>query len=75
MFSFTGSRGSFRGDANFYGKAVRLNHRFLLPNIDGLLLSFMQGINFYTQLKTVTQMWREQDVTHTQAAVAMPTMQ
>ncbi|KAI9566024.1 hypothetical protein GHT06_009823 [Daphnia sinensis] len=54
MFSFTGSRGSFRGDANFYGK---------------------QGINFYTQLKTVTQMWREQDVTHTQAAVAMPTMQ
>ena len=22
MFSFTGSRGSFRGDANFYGKAV-----------------------------------------------------
>lgn len=54
MFSFTGSRGSFRGDANFYGKA---------------------GINFYTQLKTVTQMWREQDVTHAKAAVAMPTMQ
>lgn len=54
MFSFTGSRGSFRGDTNFYGK---------------------QGVNFYTQLKTVTQMWREQDVTHTQAAVAMPTMQ
>ncbi|KAK4019100.1 probable methylmalonate-semialdehyde dehydrogenase [acylating], mitochondrial [Daphnia magna] len=54
MFSFTGSRGSFRGDTNFYGK---------------------QGINFYTQLKTVTQMWREQDVTHTQAAVTMPTMQ
>jgi malonate-semialdehyde dehydrogenase (acetylating)/methylmalonate-semialdehyde dehydrogenase len=41
MFSFTGSRGSFRGDQNFYGKA---------------------GINFYTQLKTVTQLWREQDV-------------
>jgi len=54
MFSFTGSRGSFRGDANFYGKA---------------------GINFYTQLKTVTQMWREQDVTHANAQVAMPTMQ
>jgi len=54
MFSFTGSRGSFRGDTNFYGKA---------------------GINFYTQLKTVTQMWREQDVTHTKAQVAMPTMQ
>uniref|UniRef100_A0A914W4U7 Probable methylmalonate-semialdehyde/malonate-semialdehyde dehydrogenase [acylating], mitochondrial n=1 Tax=Plectus sambesii TaxID=2011161 RepID=A0A914W4U7_9BILA len=40
MFSFTGSRGSFRGDNNFYGKA---------------------GVNFYTQLKTVTQMWRAED--------------
>jgi len=54
MFSFTGSRGSFRGDMNFYGKA---------------------GVNFYTQLKTVTQMWRESDVTHSKAAVVMPTMQ
>jgi len=33
-----------------------------------------QGIKFYTQTKTVTQLWRESDVTHTQAAVAMPTM-
>ncbi|KAK2707923.1 hypothetical protein QYM36_015566 [Artemia franciscana] len=54
MFSFTGSRGSFLGDANFYGK---------------------QGINFYTQIKTVTQMWREQDATDTRAAVSMPVMQ
>lgn len=38
MFSFTGSRGSFWGDANFYGKA---------------------GLNFYTQIKTVTQSWRD----------------
>jgi len=53
MFSFTGSRGSFLGDANFYGKA---------------------GINFYTQLKTVTQMWREIDATSTQSATAMPVM-
>lgn len=53
MFSFTGSRGSFLGDANFYGKA---------------------GINFYTQLKTVTQLWRSQDATHSQAATAMPVM-
>jgi len=53
MFSFTGSRGSFRGDQNFYGKA---------------------GINFYTQLKTVTQMWREDDVTGGKAHVAMPVM-
>lgn len=40
MFSFTGSRGSFLGDANFYGRA---------------------GFNFFTQLKTVTQMWRSED--------------
>jgi malonate-semialdehyde dehydrogenase (acetylating)/methylmalonate-semialdehyde dehydrogenase len=53
MFSFTGSRGSFRGDTNFYGK---------------------QGIQFYTQLKTVTQLWKAEDVTHTRAAVAMPVM-
>lgn len=33
-----------------------------------------QGINFYTQLKTVTQMWREDDATVTKPAVAMPVM-
>ncbi|XP_022650462.1 probable methylmalonate-semialdehyde dehydrogenase [acylating], mitochondrial [Varroa destructor] len=53
MFSFTGSRGSFLGDANFYGKA---------------------GLNFYTQWKTVTQLWRTQDSSSTKAAVAMPIM-
>jgi len=53
MFSFTGSRGSFMGDTNFYGKA---------------------GINFYTQLKTVTQMWREGDATISKPTVAMPVM-
>lgn len=40
MFSFTGSKASFMGDTNFYGK---------------------QGVNFYTQLKTVTQLWREDE--------------
>ncbi|XP_076803630.1 methylmalonate-semialdehyde/malonate-semialdehyde dehydrogenase [acylating], mitochondrial-like [Clavelina lepadiformis] len=53
MFSFTGTRGSFRGDMHFYGK---------------------QGIQFYTQLKTITQLWREEDVKHSKAAVAMPVM-
>lgn len=33
-----------------------------------------QGVNFYTQTKTITSSWREQDVTHSQAAVAMPVM-
>jgi len=54
MFSFTGSRASFAGDNNFYGKA---------------------GVNFYTQIKTVTQLWREQDTTDTRSATAMPIMQ
>ncbi|XP_071800445.1 probable methylmalonate-semialdehyde/malonate-semialdehyde dehydrogenase [acylating], mitochondrial [Asterias amurensis] len=53
MFSFTGSRGSFRGDTNFYGK---------------------QGIQFCTQIKTITQLWKGEDVSHTKAAVAMPVM-
>ena len=53
MFSFTGSRGSFLGDANFYGKA---------------------GVNFFTQLKTVTQLWRQQDVTDSASATAMPVL-
>lgn len=33
-----------------------------------------QGIKFYTQTRTVTQLWRDTDVTHTNAAVSMPTM-
>jgi len=50
MMSFTGSRASFLGDTNFYGK---------------------QGLNFYTQMKTVTSMWREGDAGGA-AALSMP---
>ncbi len=53
MFSFTGSRGSIRGDLNFYGKS---------------------GVHFYTQLKTITSLWRADDCTSAKAAVNMPTM-
>uniref|UniRef100_H3DJ35 Methylmalonate-semialdehyde/malonate-semialdehyde dehydrogenase [acylating], mitochondrial n=1 Tax=Tetraodon nigroviridis TaxID=99883 RepID=H3DJ35_TETNG len=53
MFSFTGSRGSFRGDTNFYGK---------------------QGVQFYTQIKTVTSQWKAEDATLKSPAVTMPTM-
>jgi malonate-semialdehyde dehydrogenase (acetylating)/methylmalonate-semialdehyde dehydrogenase len=53
MFSFTGSRGSFRGDTNFYGK---------------------NGMNFYTQLKTVTSQWRQEDATAMGVQMSMPTM-
>lgn len=52
MFSFTGSRASFRGDVNFYGK---------------------QGIQFYTQLKTITSLWRQEDAAGATPTV-MPTM-
>ncbi|XP_062082674.1 methylmalonate-semialdehyde dehydrogenase [acylating], mitochondrial [Humulus lupulus] len=38
FFSFTGSKASFAGDLNFYGKA---------------------GVNFFTQIKTVTQQWKD----------------
>ncbi|KAK2983184.1 hypothetical protein RJ640_018529 [Escallonia rubra] len=38
FFSFTGSKASFAGDLNFYGKA---------------------GVHFYTQIKTVTQQWKD----------------
>eukprot|EP01098_Paradermamoeba_levis_P003060 TRINITY_DN1430_c0_g1_i1.p1 TRINITY_DN1430_c0_g1~~TRINITY_DN1430_c0_g1_i1.p1 ORF type:complete len:568 (+),score=228.93 TRINITY_DN1430_c0_g1_i1:1-1704(+) len=40
FFSFTGSRGSFVGSTNFYGKS---------------------GVHFFTQVKTVTSLWREDD--------------
>nr|CAB3452203.1 unnamed protein product [Digitaria exilis] len=38
FFSFTGSKASFAGDLNFYGKA---------------------GVQFFTQIKTITQQWKE----------------
>uniref|UniRef100_A0A4W5MXV7 methylmalonate-semialdehyde dehydrogenase (CoA acylating) n=1 Tax=Hucho hucho TaxID=62062 RepID=A0A4W5MXV7_9TELE len=55
MFSFTGSRGSFRGDTNFYGKQKIL------------------GIQFYTQIKTVTSQWKAEDAT-VLAPGSMPNM-
>jgi malonate-semialdehyde dehydrogenase (acetylating)/methylmalonate-semialdehyde dehydrogenase len=41
MFSFTGSKASFIGANNFYGKGA---------------------VHFYTQVKTVTSLWRDEDV-------------
>merc|ERR1711970_776210 len=32
------------------------------------------GINFYTQLKTITELWRAEDATELKAQVSMPTM-
>ncbi|KAL9414614.1 hypothetical protein AB3S75_042973 [Citrus x aurantiifolia] len=53
FFSFTGSKASFAGDLNFYGKA---------------------GVNFYTQIKTVTQQWRDLPG-GSGVSLAMPTSQ
>eukprot|EP01094_Clydonella_sp_ATCC50884_P020923 TRINITY_DN4470_c0_g1_i1.p1 TRINITY_DN4470_c0_g1~~TRINITY_DN4470_c0_g1_i1.p1 ORF type:complete len:527 (-),score=169.70 TRINITY_DN4470_c0_g1_i1:202-1782(-) len=50
FFSFTGSRGSFAGSTNFYGK---------------------DGVRFFTQTKTITSMWREEDINEG-VATAMP---
>lgn len=77
MFSFTGSRGSFRGDTNFYGKQVSLGVTH--PHKEKLLQlrkdsSSLQGIQFYTQIKTVTSQWKAEDATVTTPAVTMPTM-
>ncbi|XP_078435490.1 aldehyde dehydrogenase 6B2 [Wolffia australiana] len=53
FFSFTGSKASFAGDLNFYGKA---------------------GVQFYTQIKTVTQQWKDLSIGQA-VSLAMPTSQ
>lgn len=40
----------------------------------GLVSSSLQGIQFYTQIKTVTSQWKAEDATVTTPAVTMPTM-
>mmetsp|Transcript_26327 Transcript_26327/g.36702 ORF Transcript_26327/g.36702 Transcript_26327/m.36702 type:complete len:523 (-) Transcript_26327:216-1784(-) len=51
MFSFTGSRASFRGSTNFYGKS---------------------GVQFFTQVKTVTTNWKIDDAVGAKASTTMP---
>lgn len=51
FFSFTGSRGSIRGDLHFYGK---------------------QGVQFFTQTKTITSNWDMKF--NKQLSMAMPTL-
>lgn len=53
MFSFTGSRHSFRGAQHFYGK---------------------QGVQFNTQIKTITSNWRFTEETDSKIAMNFPTM-
>lgn len=53
MLSFTGSKKSFAGDLNFYGK---------------------NGVKFYTQLKTVTARWKDEDAEGYKVSTSMPLM-
>lgn len=53
MFSFTGNKGSFLGDLNFYGKA---------------------GLTFLTQPKTITSLWKPENVEEIlKPSTSMPT--
>jgi len=52
MFSFTGSKKSFWGDTNFYGKS---------------------GVRFFTQQKTITARWKDEESAGTKLSTAMPT--
>lgn len=53
VFSFTGTRGSFRGENHFMGE---------------------MGLHFYTETKTITQLWRKSDATGLEASTSMPVM-
>lgn len=53
MFSFTGSKRSFGGDLNFYGK---------------------NGMRFYTQIKTITARWKEEQEAGYKVSTSMPLM-
>eukprot|EP00002_Diphylleia_rotans_P033365 TRINITY_DN708_c0_g1_i1.p1 TRINITY_DN708_c0_g1~~TRINITY_DN708_c0_g1_i1.p1 ORF type:complete len:522 (+),score=121.34 TRINITY_DN708_c0_g1_i1:57-1622(+) len=53
FFSFTGSRGSIRGDVNFYGKS---------------------SVQFYTQIKTITSLWKDDDISTLSSSMSMPVL-
>jgi malonate-semialdehyde dehydrogenase (acetylating) / methylmalonate-semialdehyde dehydrogenase len=63
MWSFTGNKGSFLG-----GNSVRFTKLMIDTNFYG-----KGGLNFFTQLKTVTSLWKHEDAIATRAAVNMPT--
>lgn len=50
--------------------------RWTFSSVDCLLLCVvsLQGIQFYTQIKTVTSQWKAEDATTKSPAVTMPTM-
>ena len=73
MMSFTGSKASFLGDSHFYGKQVHTPMTNININFSYDLF-ILQGINFYTETKTVTSLWRSDDAGAAgKVATAMPT--
>lgn len=50
------------------------NNLSLDVNITTALSLTVQGIQFYTQIKTVTSQWKAEDATLKSPAVTMPTM-
>lgn len=48
--------------------------KWKLENVTSCYLFTHQGIQFYTQIKTVTSQWKAEDATLTSPAVTMPTM-
>lgn len=64
LFSFTGSKASFTGDINFYGKNT-LKMKLLVSFVSDInsycsyLNAGKAGVEFYTQIKTVTQQWKD----------------
>ena len=75
MMSFTGGKASFLGDAHFYGKQVGYigKRRKVQGQISNPWRTrCTQGINFFTETKTVTSLWREEEATDGQISTAMP---
>lgn len=63
MWSFTGNKGSFLGGVSFLQNLLIIDINFYGKG----------GLNFFTQIKTVTSLWKHDDAIATRAAVNMPT--
>ena len=63
MWSFTGNKGSFLGGTSLFN---------VFPTIDTNFYG-KGGLNFFTQMKTVTSLWKHDDAIATRATVNMPT--
>lgn len=63
MWSFTGNKGSFLGGIQCLLAGLISDTNFYGKG----------GLNFFTQLKTVTSLWKHDDAIATRAAMNMPT--